>query len=200
MHIAEQDVELKGSNEHQHHEWSRGITEIPAERRPGPGRDRFLSPGRTSLSRARLLALFVRLDDVAYLQVAVVAQGQTTLEALADLGGVVLEPLQRADRQGLRHHGAVPKQTRPGVASDLARGDQATGDGADLRGLEDLADLRLAELDLFELRLEHALQRGFDLVDRLVDHRVVPDVDTLAVGPLGRLALSPHVEAQHDRI
>ena len=54
---------------------------------------------------------------------------------------------------------------------------------------EDLADLGGAELRLFVLRLEHALERRLDLVDRLVDDRVVADVDALAVGELARLAL-----------
>ena len=46
---------------------------------------------------------------------------------------------------------------------------------------EDLANLRRAELDLLELGLEHALERGLDLFDRLVDDRVVADVDALAL-------------------
>ena len=69
-----------------------------------------------------------------------------------------------------------------------------------LRRAEDLADLRLPELDLLVDRLEHALQRRLDLVDRGVDHRVVADVHALAVGQLGRLALRPDVEADDDRI
>src|SRR5207248_7677333 len=124
----------------------------------------------------------------------------TALVTFANLDHVILEPPQRADRQVLRHDGAVAKQTRPGVAPDLAGHDQATRDRADLGGLEDLANLRAAELDLFVLRLEHALQGLLDLVDRLVDDRVVADVDALAGGPLGRLALRPDVEAQHDRV
>src|SRR6185369_226381 len=129
--------------------------------------------------RARLLALLVRLDQVADLQVAVRTERQTALVALADLDHVVLEPPQRADRQVLRHDGAVAEQTGPGVAPDLAGHDQATRDRADLGGLEDLANLRAAQLDLFVLRLEHALEGLLDLVDRLVDDRVVPDVDAL---------------------
>jgi len=51
-------------------------------------------------------------------------------------------------------------------------------------------DLRGAELDFLELGLEHALERRLDLFDRLVDDRVVADVDALApgqlAGPFGR--------------
>ena len=69
-----------------------------------------------------------------------------------------------------------------------------------LRGPEDLADLGGAELDLLVLRLEHALERRLDLVDGLVDDRVVADVDALAVGQLGDLPVGPDVEADDDRV
>ena len=54
--------------------------------------------------------------------------------------------------------------------------------------------------DLLELRLEHALERRLDLLDRLVDDRVVADLDALAVGDLGVLALGPDVEADDDGV
>ena len=64
---------------------------------------------------------------------------------------------------------------------------------------EDLPDLGRAELRLLELGLEHALERRLDLLDRLVDDRVVPDVDALALGqlpdpPAGR-TLKPMITA-----
>src|SRR5690606_5131267 len=71
---------------------------------------------------------------------------------------------------------------------------------ADLRGLEHLTDLSPTEVDLLVHRLEHALQGLLDFLDRLVDHRVVPDVDTLARGAFGRLALRTHVVPDHDRV
>src|SRR5690606_6997822 len=150
--------------------------------------------------RARLLPLLVGLDDVVHLDVVVLAQGQTTFEALADLDGVILEPAQRRDLQVFRDHHVVPQQARLGVAADLARGDQAAGDGAELGRLEHLADLCPAELDFLVLGLEHALEGVLDLLDRLVDHRVVAHVHAFAGGDLGRLALGPDVEAQHDDV
>src|SRR5439155_1541121 len=78
--------------------------------------------------------------------------------------------------------------------------DDAPGDVADPRHPEDLPDLRRAELRLLELGLEHALERRLDLLDRLVDDRVVADVDALApgqlTGPFGR----PDVEADDHRV
>src|SRR5215212_8498762 len=140
------------------------------------------------------------LHDVALLDVLVVAQDQTALEALADLGGVVLLPLQRGQVEILGHDGAVADQAHLGVAADHSAGDHAAGDVADLRGAEDRADLRLAESLLLELRLEHALERGLDLLDGLVDDRVVAHLDAFLVRQLGRLALRPDVEADDDRV
>src|SRR3712207_9060602 len=54
--------------------------------------------------------------------------------------------------------------------------------------------------DLLVLRLEHALEGRLDLLDRLVDDRVVPDVHALAVGELGGLTLGSDVEAQDDDV
>src|SRR5262249_12430492 len=146
-----------------------------------------------------LLAHLEGLDGVLELQV-VVAEADAALEALADLGGVILEPLQRLDRQVVGHHHAVPDQPRLAVAGDRAGPDHAAGDVAEPWHPEDLADLRTAEVDLLVLGLEHALEGRLDLVDRLVDDRVVADVDALAVGQLPRLALRPDVEADHDRV
>src|SRR5690606_30718379 len=151
-----------------------------------------------SASGAGLLPHLEALDDVADLDV-VVADADTALEALADLGGVVLEAAQRRHREVVGHHHAVADEPGLGVALDDTRGDHRTGHVADPRDLEDLADLGGAELDLLVLRLEHALEGRLDLLDRLVDDRVVPDVDALAVGQLLRVALGAHVEADDDR-
>jgi hypothetical protein len=105
----------------------------------------------------------------------------TALEALADLGRVVLEPAQRLDGEVVGHHDAVADQTGLGVAADLAA---AHREPAMLPNLEERKISRIsecAELDLLVLRLEHALERGLDLFDRLVDDRVVADLDALAL-------------------
>ena len=48
--------------------------------------------------------------------------------------------------------------------------------------------------------LSMPLSAGLDLVDRLVDDRVVPDVDALALGELAHPSGWPHVEADDDRV
>src|SRR6476660_1977533 len=152
------------------------------------------------MSGARDLAHLEGLDHVVDLDVVERPQADTALVALADLGRVVLEPAEGLHRQVVGDHGTVTHETRLRVAHDRAAAHQRTGDVADLRHPEDLADLRRAELDILVDRLEHALERGLDLVDRLVDDRVVPDVHPLAVGELGGLTLGPDVEAQDDDV
>src|SRR5262249_3866492 len=116
-----------------------------------------------SRSDARLLPHLEGLDDVADLDVAV-ADPDTALEALADLGRVILEPAERGHREVVGDDHTVTDQPRLAVAVDRAGLDHRTGDVVDTRHLEDLADLRRAELDLFELGLEHALEGRFDFL------------------------------------
>src|SRR5690606_25609127 len=137
-------------------------------------------------------------DRVALLDV-VVTQGQTTLEALADLGDVVLLPPQRRDLEVVADDHAVAQQPSIGVATHQTVGDHAAGDVAEPAGPEDGPDLGAAEVDLLVLRLQQALQRRLDLLDRLVDDGVVPDLDALVLGQLRRLALRPDVAADDDR-
>src|SRR5690242_3318714 len=150
-------------------------------------------------SGPRLLPHLEGLDGVTDPDV-VVADADTALEALADLGRILLEPAQRVHRQVVGDHHAVPDQPCLGAAADQATAHDGPGDIADPRYPEDLPDLRGAELDFLELGLEHALERRLDLFDRLVDDRVVADVDALApgqlTGPFGR----PDVEADDHRV
>src|SRR5690606_33073350 len=141
------------------------------------------------------------LDHVADLDVGV-RDHDTALEAFADLGHVVLLPAQREHVEVVRHDRAVAHQPDLRVAPDDARRDHAARDVAalDLAGAEDLADLGLTELTLLVDRLEHALEGRLDLFDRLVDHRVVLDLDALAVGELGGLALRADVVADDDGV
>src|SRR3954464_11012921 len=156
--------------------------------------------GRGPFSVARLVADLEGLDDVLDLDVVERPQADTALVTFADLGHVVLEPAQRLDREVVGDEDAVTDDAGLRVPVDRAGPDDRTGDVADARHAEDLADLRRAEPDLLELRLEHALEGRLDLLDRRVQHRVVPDVDPLAVGELGALPLGPDVEADDDDV
>ena len=55
--------------------------------------------------------------------------------------------------------------------------DVLLGDVHSLKGKRGVVRPLVAELRLLELGLEHALERGLDFLDRLVDDRVVADLD-----------------------
>src|SRR4051795_6907241 len=100
--------------------------------------------GRGPFSVARLLAHLEGLDDVLDLDVVERSEADTALVALADLGDVVLEPAQRLDGEVVGDDGAVSDQPGLGVPVDRAAAHDRTGDVADPRHAEDLADLRRA--------------------------------------------------------
>src|SRR5699024_9047264 len=129
-------------------------------------------------SDPRLLAVLVRLDHVIDLDVVERAERDTTLVTVTDLDDIVLEPTKRPDLQVVRHDHTVTQHPCPRIPPELARPHDAARDRSRLGGLEHVADLGPAEIDCLVLRLEHALESLLDLLDRLVDHRVVTHIDT----------------------
>src|SRR5262245_6214542 len=79
------------------------------------------------------------LDDVADLDVLVPLEPDAALEALLDLGDVVLEAAQRPHLP-LVDDAVVAEQPQLGVARDRALGHVAAGHDAELRNLEGIAD------------------------------------------------------------
>src|SRR4051812_19938484 len=148
----------------------------------------------------RLLDLLCleELEHVALLDVSVAVEDDAALLALLDLLHVVFEAAQGA-KFAVPDHGALADQTDAGGARDLALVDDATGDAADLGGLEGLFDLGLAERLLDLDRLEHALHRVTQVFGDFVDHRVGADVDALTLGGAAGVGQRPHVEADDDR-
>ena len=94
-----------------------------------------------------LVAVFFHLEglvDVAFLDVGKLCQSNAALVALGHFLGVVLEALQRCDLV-LRDDDAVTDDTHLAVAGDLAAGDTAACNGADVGDLVDLTDLQRPE-------------------------------------------------------
>ena len=73
-------------------------------------------------------------------------------------------------------------------------------DIADLGGAEDRANLGAAQFLLLVDRFEHALEGLLDIVDRLVDHRVVADLNAPRGWPARWLCLGTDVEADDDGV
>src|SRR3954462_15966714 len=75
------------------------------------------------------------LELVAFLDVVVVLQLDTALEAFLDLAHVVLHPLERLEFARVDDH-VLAQQAEMRAAGDLVGGDHATCDRADLGGHE----------------------------------------------------------------
>ena len=136
---------------------------------------------------------------VVDLDVLEVLEHDPALQALLDLADVVLESPQGGDLAG-PDDGAVADQAHLAVAQHLAVGDQAAGDRAPARRLEELLDLGLADRLLDLLGLEQALHRRAQLLGHLVDHRVGADLDSLALGGATGVGQRADVEADDDRV
>ncbi len=73
---------------------------------------------------------------------------------------------------------------------------RATGDDADSRDLEHLADLCVAEHDFALFGTKHAFERERDVFDRFVDDLVQLDLHAFALGGSARVVVRTHVEAR----
>src|SRR5699024_5811559 len=112
---------------------------------------------------------------------------------------VVLETSQRVDLR-VADDVAGTHHTCDRVAANDTVANEATRDVAELGATEDLHDLGTASLTLFELGLEHALERRLDVLEHTVDHRVEAHVDALAVREFLHALGRANVEAQDDRV
>src|SRR5690606_16970439 len=106
----------------------------------GRGTERPLrrAGGGWDLQGRRDLLHLVALDDVAFLDVVVAVEADAALVPGRDLADVVLEAAQRSDAALPDLH-RIAHQADLRVADDLALGDVAAGDDADLRDAEGLA-------------------------------------------------------------
>ena len=86
-----------------------------------------------------------------------------------------------------------------GVAPDFAFAHHAPGNRADARDAEDLPHFGDANRAIRVDRLQHALERQFDIFQQLVDHRVQADFDVHRLGMAAGCRIDVHVEAEDDR-
>ena len=90
---------------------------------------------------------------------------------------------------------AVAQEAHLRATRDAAAAHVATGDRADPRHPEDLADLGFAGDHFFELGREHADHRPLDVFEQLVDDLVGANFDVLGLGQVAGLAVGADVEA-----
>ena len=76
----------------------------------------------------------------------------------------------------------------------------AACDIADGRNSDDLAHLGSADIDISELRSEHTLDSGLDLLDAVVDDTVEAHIDTVALCVLFCDRVRADIEADDDGV
>ena len=138
-------------------------------------------------------------DYVADFNVAVVGDGDAAFHAGADFGGIVFEAAERGDF-AFEDDDIVAEEADFGVALDVAVGDAAAGDGADLGDAESFEYVGAALVNLFDGGLEEAGHGALHLVLQFVNDGVETDVDFFLVGEFLRFALGANVEADDDGV
>src|SRR5690606_32120837 len=114
----------------------------------------------------------VALDHVADADVLVVGKGHTTLLPRRDFLYLVLEPLQGCQCSFVHHH-VVADHANLGTALHLTFGDTAASHLADLRNVEHLENLGVAQEDLAHGGRQQAGHRRFHVIHEIVDDVVV---------------------------
>src|SRR5436190_6863225 len=140
-------------------------------------------------------------DDVADLDVVEAFEADAALEARLHLARIVLESSERPDLAFVDDD-VVAQQTRLCVARarDAAFGHHAAGNRAELRDFERLANLRRADANLLERRIEEARHRLLHLIGHVVDDRVRADFDAFARRDVFGVAVRPDVERNDDGV
>ena len=118
------------------------------------------------LERAGNFLDLERFDHIAFANIVIVFDGHAALKAVADFADIVLEAPERPELTLIDDH-VIAQQTASGIAADDAIHDTATGNLADLGDRENLADLGMADNDLFLIRVITCRKV------RRVPHRVV---------------------------
>src|SRR5690606_4752582 len=137
----------------------------------------------------------VGLDAVAFLEVGEAFDPDTALPALDHFLRVVLETTQGGGL-ALVHLLVLAPDADQRVAADETILHRGTGDGAQLRDVDQHPDLGTAELLLGADRLEQILHVLPDRVGQVVDDPVGLDLHALGLRRRLRAGLGAHVEAE----
>ena len=151
-----------------------------------------------ALQRPRYLLDAEALDDVADFHVFIIGEAHAAFLPHRHFVDVVLEALELREL-ALVDDDVVADETDLGAALDLAFGDAAAGDLAVLRNREDFENFCVAEECLAQLRIEHTRKRALDVIDEIVDHRIVTDLNASALGFIARLLVGADVKADDRR-
>ena len=123
--------------------------------------------------------------------------GNTVIKAGGNLAHVVLEAAQRGNLVFVDDD-TVTDYADLRLTGDLAVLYVGAGNEADVRYVDDLADLRVAEQGFPELGSKHALHGGGDFVDAFVNYAVGADFDALTLRGIESGLIGTDVEAYDD--
>src|SRR5690554_5688404 len=139
------------------------------------------------------------LDTVADAHVIVVLHADTALHAVTHFTDVVLEAAQGLQLAFVDDHVLAQYADRT-VAVYGTFDDHAASHGTELGRTEHVTHLGHTE-DLFAyVTAEHAGQGLLHVLDDLVDHAVVAQIQTFTLDHLARRGIGPHVEAEDHRV
>src|SRR6185312_5058420 len=138
-------------------------------------------------------------DYVALLDVLERAKAHAAFLAGDDFVHFILEALQRGQHTHFLDDDVVAQDTHFGALAHNAFGYTAAGDLADLGDVKHLQHFGVAEEGFAIDRREHARHHAFDVVNQIVDDRVVTDFHAFALGQIARFLRSADVEADDRR-
>ena len=140
----------------------------------------------------------VARDPVTHADVVVGGERDAALVAGFDLAHIVLEAAQGLDLP-VANDRRIAEQAGAGTTLDDTFGDHASGDRADSRNREHLANIGVSERPFPSYRDEQATQRDADVLDQLVNDRIGPDTNAFPLRELVRLWRRPHIERDDRR-
>src|SRR5262245_204312 len=157
------------------------------------------SAGMTGLlERALDLLDLEALDHIALPHVLIAFEGHAAFLARHHLAHFVLEAFERG-KLALMHDDVVADQPDLRATLDFALGHAAARDFAHFRDGKHFEDFGVAEEGFAQGRREQTRHGLLHLVNEIVDHGVIPDLNALALGHFPRLRVGAHVEAEHHR-
>src|SRR5690606_23773723 len=136
---------------------------------------------------------------VASLDVVVALHADTALHAGTHLGNVILEAAKRFQLAFEDDH-VVTQHADRTVAVHHALKDHAARDRTEFRRAEHVAHFGDTQNVLANIAAEHAGQGFLDVLDDVVDHVVVTQIQTFLLDDPACAGVGPHVEAEQHRI
>ena len=98
-----------------------------------------------------------------------------------NLWNFVFETLERFQRAFMNHH-IVTQQAHTGTAPRHTFGDQTAGDPTNPGNLKHFFDLRIADEVFANFGAEQAAGGGFNIINKIINHRVITDFNAFLIG------------------